>query len=224
MRKGLVVVGIIVLIIGVLLAVVGLPPAQSETLPAGGALEITPSTVGSDSVTVAWSGASDGTTVSIAACESGCQSTGGVIASSTGASGSVSATLTSGTSYAIFETGSSGGVSATVTQSGISILTIIGIVVLIVGLLLLVLGARSKPKMAAPAAPEPEMTAGVGTGMMGQPNPDVQTTAYEAPTAQSGPVAGTARANLVCTHCGTVNEPWITNCRQCKRPLANTGK
>ncbi|MCI4363574.1 MAG: hypothetical protein L3K13_04640 [Thermoplasmata archaeon] len=37
------------------------------------------------------------------------------------------------------------------------------------------------------------------------------------------PVPGSERAELVCTTCGTVNEPWITNCRTCKRPLSKTG-
>ena len=42
-----------------------------------------------------------------------------------------------------------------------------------------------------------------------------------APPARP-PAAGSARAPLKCANCGTMNEPWLTNCRWCKRPLAST--
>ncbi|MCI4351505.1 MAG: hypothetical protein L3K15_08350, partial [Thermoplasmata archaeon] len=32
------------------------------------------------------------------------------------------------------------------------------------------------------------------------------------------------RATIICGFCGTPNEPWITQCRKCKRPLSSTGK
>jgi hypothetical protein len=44
---------------------------------------------------------------------------------------------------------------------------------------------------------------------------------YEMDNA--GPTPGSERAMLTCSNCGTVNEPWITNCRTCKRPLSKTG-
>ncbi|MGI0132581.1 MAG: YncE family protein [Thermoplasmata archaeon] len=37
-----------------------------------------------------------------------------------------------------------------------------------------------------------------------------------------GPVAGSARAPIKCSSCGTMNEPWLTNCRWCKRSLGST--
>ncbi len=43
----------------------------------------------------------------------------------------------------------------------------------------------------------------------------------EAPEPEGGATAP-ARANLVCRNCGTVNEPWIVNCRKCHRPLQFT--
>ncbi|HYK92523.1 MAG TPA: hypothetical protein VEY07_00575, partial [Thermoplasmata archaeon] len=39
----------------------------------------------------------------------------------------------------------------------------------------------------------------------------------------SGPKAGQARPPLVCSNCGTSNEPWLTVCRKCKRALLTTG-
>ncbi len=38
----------------------------------------------------------------------------------------------------------------------------------------------------------------------------------------SAPAAG-ARPPIKCSTCGTMNEPWITNCRNCRRPLSSTG-
>jgi hypothetical protein len=229
MRKGPVIIGIVLLILGLIIAVAAMPPAQNITLGPGSAVQITPNTVGSDKVTVSWSGAATGTTVDIASGTPSCSSTGNVLASGGGTTGSVSATLTSGTAYSVFECGlggtpASNSLSTTLTQSGISILQVIGVVLAIVGVVLLVVGWRSKTKAAAPREVAEGMTAGVGTGMMGLANPDTETTAYAAPATQSSPVAGSSRANLVCSSCGTVNEPWLTNGRQCTRPLANTGQ
>ena len=53
-----------------------------------------------------------------------------------------------------------------------------------------------------------------------EPSPE-DAEAATAP-ASSSPTPGTARPNLVCATCGTINEPWLTYCRSCKRPLLST--
>lgn len=42
------------------------------------------------------------------------------------------------------------------------------------------------------------------------------------PTAASTPSKG-PRPLVKCSHCGTMNESWILNCRQCRRPMSTTG-
>ncbi|MCI4349084.1 MAG: hypothetical protein L3J93_02545 [Thermoplasmata archaeon] len=51
-------------------------------------------------------------------------------------------------------------------------------------------------------------------------DPGPEETAPSAPTRRPG--TGSAPGNLTCPTCGMVNEPWITNCRRCKRPLQTT--
>lgn len=137
--------------------------------------------------------------------------------------------------------------------SGITFLLLIGIVLLAVGVLLWVRGAlaKGKEKPASEAEAEPEafslrsslgseeaaaapMAAPV-TGTRGAAVPTVSYRAEapappryatsDAPTPAGSPMAGYAktRQNVKCARCGTMNEPWITNCRNCKRPLSTTG-
>ena len=215
MRKGLLVVGIVLLIIGAALLGLGLSSSISSTVPAGSCLDLTPSSIGSDPVTVSWSGASSTSTVTLSSTSDCSSST--VIASGTGASGSFTATLTSGTTYGI--TSSSGSPSITVANHGLSLGELLGIVLLIIGILLAIVAviAKAKPK-AAPRESEAQ-TAGEVSAAATAAGSDVYMAGPDAP----GPVAG-SRANQVCTYCGATNEAWLTNCRQCKRPLASTGQ
>jgi YVTN family beta-propeller protein len=51
--------------------------------------------------------------------------------------------------------------------------------------------------------------------------PAEETLAAPSPSAASAPPGG-PRPQLICPSCGAPNEPWITYCRRCKRPLQTT--
>ena len=221
MRKGLLVAGIIVLVLGVLLAAYGFAVlnTSSVTIPGNGSVEeFSVPSVGSAGVTISWSGAPSGTTVNVVQCENACQTLGSETAAGSGSTGSVSFTASSGTTYGIYATGASNGVPSTVKVTGITILDLIGIVLLVLGAVLALLGVRMKAR-----APRPEpMAAPMPAAVDAPADDDVTVVAPPPSQAAVAPVAG-QRANLTCSHCGTVNEPWLTNCRKCKRPLTSTG-
>jgi hypothetical protein len=212
MRKGLLVVGIVLLIIGAALLAVGFSSSLTTSVPAGECLNYTPTTLGSDPVTVSWSGLSSSSSVTLSSTGDCSPST--LIASGTGASGSFTATLTTGTTYGIAV--SSGTGSVTVASHGFTVLELIGIVVLILGILLAVVAVVRKPKVRA--APEPQTAAQVSDAAT-----DAGTDLYTAGPGAAALTPG-ARANQVCTYCGATNEAWLTNCRSCKRPLASTSQ
>jgi hypothetical protein len=211
MRKGLLIVGIVVLLIGAALLAVGFSSSLTTSVPSGECLDVTPNTLGSDPVTISWNGVSSTSTLSLYAAD---DCSGTPIASGTGGSGSFTATLTSGTTYGIGVT--SGTASVTVANHGFSVLQLIGVIILVVGLLLAAVGAIRKPKVAAVAAPQ---TAAEVSDAATAAGSDVYTAGPDA----AGPTPG-SRADQVCNHCGTVNEAWLTNCRSCKRPLASTSQ
>ena len=69
-----------------------------------------------------------------------------------------------------------------------------------------------------PPAPVPEPEIPSAPRYYSDPN------APAAPAARSAPrPPGEGRPALVCSHCGTANEPWLNNCRKCKRALLSTG-
>jgi uncharacterized membrane protein len=231
MRKGLFVVGIVLLLIGAAVAGYANFRTAPETLTDTGVLEVTPFLIGSGTLTVSWSGASSSTTVSVYDCSNNAcagASPPPTLASATGASGSIAVSVSSGKTYGIAESGDANGVSANLGISGLSGLVLGGIILVIIGVLLVALSFRAKRARAAPvsmaAAPavasdvytsDTPMNTG-GTGFESPPTTD--------PTAAAAAGVTGGRANRVCTSCGTVNEPWLTNCRKCKRPLANTGQ
>lgn len=212
MRKGLLVTGIVILVLGAAIAGYGFTAnSQSITVAPGSAVQPSTNTVGSDPVTIGWSGGSSSTTVTL---YNGCSSSSSVIDSGTGASGSFTATLTAGGTYCIAAGSST--VTVTVTNHGISYLDTIGIIILVVGLVIALVGAVTKPRVrAAPVAPTASEVSAAATAA----GTDVYTSGPEA----AAPAAGN-RPNLVCTYCGTSNEAWLTNCRQCKRPLSSTAQ
>ncbi|HUI38164.1 MAG TPA: hypothetical protein VLY85_00875 [Thermoplasmata archaeon] len=157
MRRGLVVAGAVVAVVGLLLVVASVAingASTSQTIPAGSALTLTPNGVGSIGLSGSWSGGTSDTKVYLVTGTPACPSPTGVVASGSGASGSFSATLQSGTQYSVFACTPDGyqAVSFSYTSSGITYLVVIGIVVLVVGAILAVVGVRAKPK----AAPVPE--------------------------------------------------------------------
>lgn len=162
MRRGLVIGGVVLLVIGILVAGGGyaLNAGSSQTIiPAGSAFVISPTGVSGGPFSGSWSGAPAGTTVYITTNQGSCISPSGVVAKSTGANGTISATLSIGTTYYVFAcaSGSPTTITMTYTYSGVSYFIVIGIVLAVLGVILLVIGARAKPKRpaATPAAPMP---------------------------------------------------------------------
>ncbi|HEV2429843.1 MAG TPA: hypothetical protein VGV64_08405 [Thermoplasmata archaeon] len=81
-----------------------------------------------------------------------------------------------------------------------------------------------------PSAPAPTQGPPIGGAEPEEPSEPAQrffTPSEDDTPGPAGPAAapsrsGPARAGLTCRSCGTVNEPWLTNCRKCKRPLQFT--
>jgi uncharacterized membrane protein len=250
MRRGIFIAGIAVLVVGVLLLALGyflVSAQQSVTIPIGSALQLTPTGIGSGSLSVSWSGAPAATKLYLTSAQPACPNPSGVLGNGSGASGSFSASLSSGSSYWLFICGTAQSVPVTYSVSGISYLMLIGIVLAILGAVIAALGVRARPKVVpmmeepmaeaepgelppyvvpppitpemAPSAPTPTVI-----GVRAQPPEPTRFMPASEPTANTmAPRAGGARANVTCSFCGTVNEPWITNCRKCKRPLSSTG-
>ncbi|HTT26355.1 MAG TPA: hypothetical protein VMH90_05280 [Thermoplasmata archaeon] len=89
--------------------------------------------------------------------------------------------------------------------------------------------------MPAPEALEPAPVTPTPVAAAPAPSPEPESPPPEAPVSVRSPAPAVSsdvsaaqanargRPNLTCAHCGAVNEPWITNCRRCKRPLSKTG-
>ncbi|MHB8351252.1 MAG: hypothetical protein ACYDFT_00930 [Thermoplasmata archaeon] len=255
MRRGILIAGIVVLVIGILLLVLSFAvqaSPQSTSMPVyPNYLSLTPTTIGSASVTVSWSAASAGTTVYLTFGTPTCANPSSVVGQCRGASGSFSASLSPGNTYALYACSDAAGGSLSTTTSGFSILGIIGIVVAVVGAIVAVVGVRARPKVATSTSAAPEENAAPEASPYFVPRP---MTAQEAGSASTGttpigmqegaqeparfmpaydpgspkppstaPAPGEARPSRTCVFCGAVNESWITNCRKCKRPLSSTG-
>jgi eukaryotic-like serine/threonine-protein kinase len=156
MRRGLFIGGVALLVVGLLLVVVSFAlqaMPTTEQIPAGSAAEITPTGVGGASLAVSWSGGDATTQTYLVSGTPACGSPSNVVAHGSGASGSFSASITSGTTYYLYACHSLAGVSTYETAqfsysaTGISILVLVGIVLAVIGAVLSVLGFRGQPKM-----------------------------------------------------------------------------
>ncbi|MCI4324673.1 MAG: hypothetical protein L3K00_02135 [Thermoplasmata archaeon] len=230
MRKGLVIVGAVLLIIGVLAA--GLTFQQTNTV----AVPVAPSAAGATlntlidgTMTVSWSGGNSNETFSVYDCPNAdCASSGSAIAVGHGGSGSLSFAVDSGGTYA-FSVTNGPGVTATVQTDGFVILTFVGIILAALGSFLLVVGIVAKPRVRAapmevapPAAAEaPPSFAGETAGqtwVAGPSGPEtIMKARVETPQAAQG-----SQQYIKCASCGTMNEPWLHNCRWCQRALEST--
>ncbi len=222
MRKGVLITGIILLVLGlgsiaypmVIGGPVTIPELPSQIGPI-------PPIIGSGTYTVTWSGGTSSTYVVLYQCvDSSCSSIGAILANGTGASGSFKATLTAGDSYGLFEDGTPISVSGTATDMGITPLVLIGVILVVVGLILTLFAFMSRGRRAGRGvvADEP-VTPAESPPPSNEPD---QGTIQAAIPAAAQPTAG-VRANLKCSHCGAWNEPWLTNCRKCQRTLTSTG-
>ncbi len=259
MRRSVLILGVVVLVIGLLLTVVGfLATTQTESLPSSAAtgqgLVVTPSLIGSGTAKISWSGQSSQFRFSVYQCtNSACSGIQGTapLANGAGASGSQSFTVNGGTSYAILRTDSgTNAVPITYSETGLTYLLLIAIVVIAVGAIVALLGYRMKAKeRPAPAAVVEEesvkemfvtrpFSGADATGTDGaeaaaatyRPQADEPSgPVYFEPTVPasaagaSGDGAAGARPPIQCPNCGTMNDFWLTNCRNCRRPLSKTG-
>jgi hypothetical protein len=260
MRKGIFAVGIVVLLLGVILlavSIIGIPQAASIPPQSVGGLTINPQFIGSGSVNLAWSGANAQFRVSVYSCGSSqctsIPSANDLVADGAGGSGSLSFTATGGQYYlAVSNPQTSITVPVTLTASGgLTILSLVGIALLVVGAVVAFLGVRMKAKLkarAAEEAPQKEMfslsstpfteqetgpaaaaAASTSSGMRereeptGPIGPVYFTGGEPAPAAGASAPSGSKRAPLKCPSCGAMNDPWLTVCRSCRRPLARTG-
>lgn len=158
MRRGLVIGGAVLLVIGVLVAGGGYAvKAGSSTavIPAGSSFVISPVGLTGGPFSGSWSNAPAGTTVYLTNSKGNCFSPSGIVAQSSGSNGTISATLSLGTTYYVFActSGSPTSLTMTYTYNGLSYFVGIGIGLAILGAILLGLGARSKPKPPAAVTP-----------------------------------------------------------------------
>lgn len=159
MRRGIVIGGVVLVVVGLLLVVAGYElnaAGTTTTAPGGSAIEISPKTIGDTTLSVSWTGVPASGTVYLISGSPTCASTpSGIIAQASGDSGSLSGTLSPGTTYSLYACNGGNGATATFTYSasGLSILMVVGIVLAIVGLVLLALGFRGGKAKAAAAAP-----------------------------------------------------------------------
>jgi hypothetical protein len=219
-RRSFVVTGVILLIIGVVAVVYSTLPQPIVIPQTGSAAVFTVNSIGGATLSVSWSGGASYTNVSVVECgSSDCSSlSGGPLGTASGSSGTLNVPVQGGHTYAVEATGVATNLSGSLRVTGLTPLLLAGAITLVVGVILLVLGfRRAAPKATAArvaSPPEELYSAERPTATDAMPAP-----ATPAPT---GP--GTGRASVQCDHCGTWNEPWITNCRTCKRPLASTSR
>lgn len=87
------------------------------------------------------------------------------------------------------------------------------------------------PEPIVPPSPSPSPVVPVTARPANNPSAPAAGAIEEEPTSQyyqgsnvvANPSARGQRPSLICPKCGTANEPWLTNCRKCKRALVTTG-
>lgn len=156
MRRGLFIVGIVLMIVGVLLVTAVLAVnanPTSQSIPSGQALSIQPNVIGTASVSIAWTGLPAAGTLYVITGGPTCSSPAGLVAKGSGSSGSMSVTMNGGTAYAIYACNGTSPVSVNVQYDsvGFSTIALFGVILLVIGLVLAVVGYRGKPK--EPVAP-----------------------------------------------------------------------
>ena len=157
MRRGLFVVGIVLMIVGVLLVTAVLAVNANPTsvsVQAGQALTLQPQVLGSAMVSLAWSAIPAGATLYVITGGPTCSSPAGVLASGTGPSGTMTVTMNGGTAYGIYACNGTSPVGVTLQYDsvGFSTLALGGVVLLVIGLVLAAVGYRAVPKSMAATA------------------------------------------------------------------------
>lgn len=148
MRKGRFIAGVVLLLIGI--GLVGLSLAvnastSSQTVPAGSAWVITPTSSSAVTADISWTANNASTQTYLVTGTAVCSDPTGVVASGSGASGSFSATLSPGGHYSLYACSGASYETAQFSMTisgGISLGEIIGAVLLVLGGLLVFLGIR----------------------------------------------------------------------------------
>ena len=178
MRKGLLVGGIVLLILGVAAAgfftYLGQVPVSTNIKAShAGELSLSALDIGPQSATVTWSNALSSDTIYVTTSNPlTCSNPANQLAKGTGASGSFSLTFTPGTNYYIFDCSQSGTlapVSISYTTLGINALTIGGIFFVVVGVVLI--AVARKPKSTPPMMGGTMPTMGMPPSGPGGPPP-----------------------------------------------------
>lgn len=221
MRRGRFVVGIVLLLIGLLLAVATLlpAPAQNTVIPQGQDLALTNPRYTATTLTVTWSGEPSSTRVYLVSSSptpSACSSPSAIVANGSGSSGSFSASLGAGAqgylygcNATTFQT-----VEVSVAQSGgLNLGEILGGVVAGIGAIVLALSFRAKPqdesaRVFAPTSVSrgytaPEGNPGAGpAAAAAEPLAARPATSAAAPAggAESPPPAGVSRRSSKYVH------------------------
>jgi uncharacterized membrane protein/ribosomal protein L40E len=228
MRKGIVLAGIILAAIGALVVLAGYAvnaTPQSATISSPNVLTVSVNSIGSTSLTANWGGGTANTTMYLVADTSASSFScppAADVAKGTGASGTLSASLSPGTTYGLYAC--NGATQATVnvstSETGLSILMLLGVLLVIVGIIIAAVGARARPKVRAAPAP----------ASLGPSEPAAMTSETESAATEPAPAPAPAsmatdgtRPPRICPSCGTSNDVWLTNCRKCHRPLGTTG-
>jgi len=105
MRRGRFIAGVVLIVIGLLLIVAGLvvnSGTTSQNVPAGQAWSLSPSSLTAVKASIHWSGGNTSTTTYLVTGTPECPTPTGVVASGSGASGSLSASLQHGSTYYLF--------------------------------------------------------------------------------------------------------------------------
>lgn len=162
MRKGLFVVGVVLLVIGVGVAGASVWANQTPTsrhLNPGDVWQLTANSVGPMSFTMKWSAAGSGAAVYLTSVNPTLGSCGGtpsgVVANGTGDTGSMTATLTAGTTYYAFACagGIFDGAQMSYTSLAITFLLLGAIILAVIGVVLLAVSLRAKRASTPPGMP-----------------------------------------------------------------------
>ncbi|MCI4349434.1 MAG: hypothetical protein L3J93_04370 [Thermoplasmata archaeon] len=266
MRRGVFLIGVTLIAVGAIIALlsvvlssfsVAIPATSGPSAGQVGPLAVTPpGLVGSGSITMSWNGAPSAFRFQIYQCsDATCAQRGTTpVATGGGSSGTVSFDVNSGTTYVVLAQANTNAVPSTWQLTGLTFLSLIGIVIAIGGGALAFAGYRMKaPRratLAATEAPEQremfstkpfkDLQVGAASQFVGEHSERVRAGAaqpsgpvYFQPSepeelygAGDTPTAAPAkgvRPPVKCSYCGEMNEPWITNCRRCRRPMTSTG-
>ena len=161
MKRRLTIAGIVLLGVGLILiaaSTAATGQATSVSIRPGTYLQLSPNGIGGDSLSASWSGGTPTTIVYIITGTPTCSSTPrGVVASGSGASGFLSATLSGGLAVDVFacSSGSPQGITFSYTDQGTTIADLIGGAVEVGGIVVLLMGILAKPKAVAPGPAMP---------------------------------------------------------------------